>query len=274
MGWLDPDTCGVKLAEFEHLTQQMTQAAPKLAELADKLWQALNTAQVSTAPAMEIKRIAAWADQAASDLRRRNQLAHDLDRQKLAFVVCRQDGDYLKLPDRYTDQVGYAAGRRSADLFRRAASGDPQAKTALRRLRPEDITPMFAKGLLEALGPEALLKLPMDLTLPLAADVRQHRKGVDAHAAETRATLALLGRSLALATRPDTKAYLGDNYLRGLTLAGRKNFPPLSTPPNGSARNRRDSNSLILSTPRRWRRGSARRRGRSPQWPTAARRPT
>ncbi|MFA1543181.1 hypothetical protein [Actinomadura monticuli] len=233
--WLDPNTCGVKLAEFEHMTRQMTRAAPKLAELADKLWQALNTAQVSTAPAMEIKRIAAWADRAASDLRRRDQLAHDLDRQKLAFVVCRQDGDYLKLPDRYTDQVGYAAGRRSADLFRRAASGDPEAKAALRRLRAEDVTPMFAKGLLEALGPEALLKLPMDLTLPLAADVRQHREGVDAHAAETRATLALLGRSLALATRPDTRAYLGDDYLRALTAAGRKNFPPLSAPPNGTS---------------------------------------
>ena len=233
--WLDPDTCGVKLAEFEHMTRQMTQAAPKLAELADKLWQALHAAQVSTAPAMEIMRIAAWADKAASDLRRRNQLAHDLDRQKLAFVVCRQDGDYLKLPDRYTDQVAYAAGRRSADLFRRAAAGDPEAKAALRRLHAEDITPMFAKGLLEALGPEALLKLPMDLIVPLAADVRHNREGADANAAETRATLALLGRSLALATRPDTGAYLGDDYLRNLTLAGRKNFPPLSTPPNGTS---------------------------------------
>ncbi|MEU5989002.1 hypothetical protein ABZ806_08495 [Spirillospora sp. NPDC047418] len=225
----------MKLAEFEHMTQRMTQAAPKLAELADELWQALHAAQVSTAPAMEIKRIAAWADRAASDLRRRNQLAHDLDRQKLAFTICRQDGDYLKLPDRYTDQVAYAAGRRSADLFRRAASGDPEAKAALRRLRPQDITPMFAKGLLEALGPEALLKLPMDLTLPLAADVRQHREGVDAQAAETRATLALLGRSLALATRPGTRAYLGDDYLRQLAAAGRKNFPPLSAPPNGTS---------------------------------------
>ncbi|WP_067795557.1 hypothetical protein [Actinomadura formosensis] len=233
--WLDPGTCGVKLAEFEHMTQQMTQAAPKLAELADQLWQALNAAKVSTAPAMEIKRIAAWADRAASDLRRRNQLAHDLDRQKLAMVVCRQDGTYLKLPDRYTDQVGYAAGRRSADLFRRAASGDPAARAALRRLHPQDITPMFAKGLLEALGPEALLKLPMDLTAPLAADVRQPRDGLDAHAAETRAALALLGRSLALATRPDTRAYLGDDYLRALTAAGRENFPPLSTPPNGTS---------------------------------------
>ncbi|MEU8346797.1 hypothetical protein AB0C74_34315 [Spirillospora sp. NPDC048832] len=235
MTWLDPDTCGVKLAEFEAMTRQLTQAAPKLAELADELWQALHAAQVSTAPAMEIKRIAAWADRAASDLRRRNRLAHDLDRQKLAFTICRPDGDYLKLPDRYTDQVAYASGRRSADLFRRAASGDPAARAALRALRPGDITPMFAKGLLEALGPEALLKLPMDLTVPLAADVRHDREGTDARAAETRAILAMLGRSLALSTRPGTAAYLGDDYLRNLTRAGRANFPPLSAPPHGTA---------------------------------------
>ncbi|MFA1551097.1 Scr1 family TA system antitoxin-like transcriptional regulator [Actinomadura chokoriensis] len=109
MGWLDPDTCGVKLAEFEHMTQQMTQAAPKLAELADTLWQALNAAKVSTAPAMEIKRIAAWADQAASDLRRRNQLAHDLDRQKLAFVVSARIVWVLMDEDAVTSEIG---GRR------------------------------------------------------------------------------------------------------------------------------------------------------------------
>lgn len=233
-GWLDPGTCGVKLAEFERMTQQLTRAAPELAELAHQLWQALNGAKVSTAPAMEIKRIAAWADQAAADLRRRNQLAHQLDRQRLAFVVCRPDGNYVKLPDRYTDQVAYAAGRRSADLFRRAADGDAAARAALRRIQAGDVTPMFAKGLLEALGPKALLELPMDLTLRLAGDIRQHRDGVDANAAETRALLAVLGKSLALATRPGTDAYLGDEYLHQLTAAGRTNFPPLSSPPNGT----------------------------------------
>ena len=49
---------------------EMVESHWESAELADKLWQALNTAQVSTAPAMEIKRIAAWANEAASDLRR------------------------------------------------------------------------------------------------------------------------------------------------------------------------------------------------------------
>lgn len=234
-GWLGPDTCGVKLTDFEHMTRQMSAAAPKLADLADALWQALNGAGASTAPAMEIKRIAAWADRAATDLRRRNQLAHDLDRQKIAMVVCRQDGNYLKLPDRYTDQVAYGDGRRTADLFRRAASGDAAARTALRRMTPDDLTPAFAKGLLEALGPEELLKLPMALVQRLAGDVRQHRDGVDASAADTRAILALLGTSLALATNSGKRGYVGDNYLKTLRLAGRTNFPPLSKPPNGTS---------------------------------------
>ncbi|QXJ22095.1 hypothetical protein AGRA3207_003041 [Actinomadura graeca] len=234
-GWLGPDTCGVKLTEFEHMTRQMTAAAPGLRRLADELWQALHGAGVSTAPAMEIKRIADWADGAASDLRRRTVLVHDLDRQGLAFTVCRPDGTYLKLPDRYTDQVAYADGRRKADTFRRAAHGDASAQAALRRLRPDDLTPMFAKGLLESLGPEELLKLPMALSLGLAGDLNRHRPGTDARAADTRAVLALLGRSLALATDPHGKAYLGDDYLTGLREAGRTTFPPRATLPNGTA---------------------------------------
>ncbi|MUN40396.1 hypothetical protein [Actinomadura litoris] len=234
-GWLGPDACGVKLAEFEHMTEDMSRAAPALRRLADDLWQALHGAGVSTAPAMEIKRIAAWTEDAATDLRRRNLLARDLDRQHLAFTVCRADGTYLRLPDRYTDQVGYAAGRREADLFRRAASGDAAARTELRRLQPSDITPLFAKGLLEALGPEELLKLPMALSLKLSGDITQHRSGTDADAADTRAILALLGRAVALGTDSRGKGYLGEDYLLALRRAGRTTFPPRSTLPNGVA---------------------------------------
>ncbi|MFD0685441.1 hypothetical protein [Actinomadura fibrosa] len=234
-GWLGPDTCGVKLAQFEQMAQQMTRAAPALARLADELWQALNGAGVSTAPAMEVKRIAAWAADAAADLRRRDVLVHDLDRQKLAMSVCRPDGTYLKLPDRYTDQVAYAEGRRATDLLRKAATGDAAAQKALRRMRPEDVTPMFAKALLESLGPEELLKLPMSLTMRLAGDANNDRPALAAHAADTRAILAILGRSLALTTDPARKGYLGDDYLSALRAAGRTTFPPLSVLPKGTA---------------------------------------
>ncbi|GAA4064808.1 DUF6571 family protein [Actinomadura miaoliensis] len=232
--WLGPDTCGVKLAQFEQMTRQMTQAAPKLEELADQLWQSLNGAGVSTAPAMEIKRIAAWASRAAADLRRRNVLAHNLDRQKLAFTISRPDGTYVTLPDRYTDQVAYADGRRVAGLLRRAADGDAAAKAALARVNPEDITPAFAKALLEALGPEGVVRLPIDLTFHLGGDIKQHRDGVDNQARDARQALAILGRSLALGTNPAKRSgYVGQEYLQRLNAAGRANFPPQSRPPHG-----------------------------------------
>ncbi|MFI0447752.1 hypothetical protein [Actinomadura sp. 6N118] len=206
----------MKLAQFEQMTQDMTKAGPQLAEMADQLWQALNGAGVSTAPAEEIKRIAAWAQQAAADLRRRNTLAHDLDRQKLTFGVCRPDGNFITLPDRYTDQVAYAEGRRLAPLLQRAAKNDPKALEGLRRYDPNDVTPALAKALVETLGAEDLLKLP--------AAFRANEN-----------ILALLGRSLALTTNPDRSAYIGDAFLTELTEAGRTTFPPGTKPPYGYA---------------------------------------
>ncbi|MFP3967878.1 hypothetical protein SMC26_36655 [Actinomadura fulvescens] len=206
----------MKLAQFERLTQDMTKAGPQLAELADQLWQALNGAGVSTAPAQEIKRIAAWAQEAAADLRRRNTLAHDLDRRQLTFSVCRPDGNFITLPDRYTDQVAYGEGRRLAPFLERAAKGDRKALEALSRYDPNDITPALAKALVETLGAVNLLKLPAAFTIN-----------------GNRNVLALLGRSLALATNPDRRAYVGDAFLTQLMEAGRTTFPPGSRPPYG-----------------------------------------
>ncbi|MFG2002525.1 hypothetical protein ACGFNU_25550 [Spirillospora sp. NPDC048911] len=219
--WLGPDTCGVKLAQFERMTQDMTKVGPQLAELADQLWQALNGAGVSTAPAQEIKRISAWAQEAAADLRRRNVLAHDLDRRQLTSKT----GSFITLPDRYTDQVAYAEGRRLAPLLQRAADGDRKALEAVRRYHPSDITPALAKTLVETLGAEALLKLPAKYTQKLAVD--------HALAGETHDILALLGRSLALTTNPDRSGYAGDDFLTELIKAGRTTFPPGTRPPNG-----------------------------------------
>ncbi|MBO2450499.1 hypothetical protein J4573_25580 [Actinomadura barringtoniae] len=223
--WLAPDTCGVKLREFEQMTQDMSRAGPQLEELAAQLWQALSGAGVSTGPAMEIKRIAGWARDAASDLRRRNALVHDLDRQKLAMRVSRADGNYLVLPDRYTDQIAYAEGRRVADLVRRAASGDRKALADLRRYDPRDVTPAMAKAVLEALGPEQLLKLPADLAFHARAD--------DSLARDSQGLMSLLGRSLAVATTPGRPGYVGDAYLGQLVQAGRTSWPPGSRPPYG-----------------------------------------
>ncbi|MGI5165103.1 hypothetical protein ACQEU3_12170 [Spirillospora sp. CA-253888] len=227
--WLAPDTCGVKLAQFERMTQDMDRAAPQLAALADQLWQALNGAGVSTAPAMEIKRIAAWAREAATELRRRNALAQNLDRERIAMKVSRVDGTYLTLPDRYTDQIGYAEGRRIAALARRAAAGDRTALTELQRRRPEDVTPAMAKALMTELGASGLL----DVTGRLADQVRAHREDT-ALARANWNTLSLLGRGLAFATDPGQKSgYVGGRFFGDLIGAGRSTFPPNASLPAG-----------------------------------------
>ncbi|MFI6519982.1 hypothetical protein ACIBF1_30815 [Spirillospora sp. NPDC050679] len=227
--WLAPDTCGVKLAQFERMTQEMDRAAPQLAALADQLWQALNGAGVSTAPAMEIKRIAAWAREAATELRRRNALAHDLDRERIAMKVSRVDGTYLMLPDRYTDQIGYAEGRRVAALARRAAAGDRAALAELRRRRPEDVTPAMAKALMTELGASGLL----DITGRLADQVRAHREDT-ALARANWNTLGLLGRGLAFATDPGQRSgYAGGPFLGALVREGQGTFPPSAELPAG-----------------------------------------
>ncbi|WP_067490904.1 hypothetical protein [Actinomadura hibisca] len=227
--WLAPDTCGVKLAEFERMTQDMTRAAPQLAELADQLWQALNGAGVSTAPAMEIKRIAAWAREASIDLRRRNELVRAMDREQLAMRVCRADGTYLTLPDRYTDQIGYAEGRRVATLVRKAAAGDARARAELMRRDPADVTPAMAKALVTDLGAKGLF----DVTGRLCDQVRAQR-GDEALAQSTWKALGVLGRSLALTTDPGRKnGYAGGGFLGDLVREGQGNFPPSAALPAG-----------------------------------------
>ncbi|MFC4910593.1 hypothetical protein [Actinomadura gamaensis] len=238
--WLSPDTCGVKLDEFEHMTRQMTRAAPALATLADQLWQTLNAAGVSTAPALEIRRLAAWAADAASDLRRRSLLAHDMDRERIGMKLCTPDGTYLTLPDRFTDQVSHLEGARVADALRRAAAGDRSAWDELDRIRPEDVTPAFARALMTSLGPNDLVRLPITLAGQLAGDTNLEPADgslhvvpdsrINADAAKARTILAFLARSLALTTDPQSKGYLGDHFLTQLRDVGRSHFPPDAPP--------------------------------------------
>jgi hypothetical protein len=231
--WLSPGTCGVKLREFEQLTRLMTRSGPELRDLAHQLWQALSGAGASTAPAMEILRIAEWAEQRSVELQRRNVLAHNLDREKPGFSICTQQGTYLILPDRYTDQVAYTDGRRTAELVRRAAQGDQQALAELRDLKPEALTPHFAQGLLSELGPRELLTIPITLASRLPAP---DSPDLTSSARDTRAVLALLGRSLVLGTSPNKPGFVGHDYLTQLTEAGRTTFRPFGThPPNGVA---------------------------------------
>jgi hypothetical protein len=234
-GWLDPGTCGVKLSQFEQMATEMSRSAPRLEQLSHQLWQALNTAGVSTEPAMEIKRIAQWAKEAATDLRRRNSLVREMDRQKLAFSFSTPDGTYFKLPDRYKDQLAYANGKRAVDLLRRAKDGDREALRQISNLAlgPDSRNPYFTKAFLEKLGAADMVEIPIMLAQRLRRDTRDGYDDLQNSARDTRGALMLLSKSLAAGTDPTSRAHMDDDYLRQLRDAGRRMFPPSSQPPYG-----------------------------------------
>jgi hypothetical protein len=232
-GWLDPGTCAVRLAPFEELTRLLTSAGPSLDSLAAQLSQALGAAGVPTGPANEIRRLATWAREAGADLRRRNQLVHDLDRQRLAFEVCRPDGIFVRLPDRYSDQLAESQGREAARLLRESASGDPQALRALCTMSREAASPYFAHGLLTTLGPSNVVGLPLLLAESLKAAQNRFSSDAGELADLTRSALSILGTALAVGTQPQSPlagplipvpAYAGDDFVSGLRDACHDRF--------------------------------------------------
>jgi hypothetical protein len=218
--WLGPDTCGVSLAGFEAMTAQMRRAAPALDDCATQMHAILASAGVSTAPAAEIRRIADWARSAATDLQRRNVLAHNLDRQKLGMGVCTVRGDYLVLPDRYTDQLPYADALETADLLKRAAKGDQVALEQLQQFRADATNPTFAKTLLSQLGAKGLVELPGQLVASLPERLKTDSTKGTKQAAQVRAVLAMLSGSLAQVTDPKSSGYLGATFEQDVMREG------------------------------------------------------
>jgi hypothetical protein len=233
--WGSQDTCGVKLGPFEQLTRRMNAAAPSLENLSRELWNALNRAGVTTEPAVEILQISRWAAQTASDLTRRDRLVHELDRQDLVMKVCTPNGTYLRLPDSYADQLADGHARLAALAIRRAASGDLAALRRLRELGRETTEPLFARTLMESLGPDAAVRTPIDLTLRLRIAINNADDKGSSAASSVRLAFSLLSRSLAAVTDPDSAAYLGDVFLHRLVALGNDRYPHNFRFPGGIA---------------------------------------
>ncbi len=215
--WPAPDTCGVKLAEFEKLAQLIGGCGAKLDELSGTLTLLLARAGAGTGPAQDIAHLATWARHHGPDLSRRAQLARDMDRQQQPSLACRADGIYLLLPDRFPDQVAQIEGKRAAALLRQAATGNAAALAALQNYANQPGSPYFARALLESLGPTALVELPAALATLLRARIQSLRQ-----ATETRAVFAMLARAL-------TTSPMDDAFLASLEAAGRAQHPTPGT---------------------------------------------
>ncbi|WP_106396258.1 hypothetical protein [Actinocorallia populi] len=210
----------------------MGRSEEELEELARRLHAALASAGVDTGPAMEISRIARWAHEAGTDLRRRHRLVRDLDAQRPGFSVSVPDGVFVLLPDRYSDQQARVSGYQAADLFERAAAGDKGALRSLRNYEQYSGNPYFAAGLLARLGAVGVLNVPFGLARLLHVDGERGDTMAKADAADARTAVELLGRALADGTRPLSAGYAGDDFLTALTAAGRSGFPPGNNNPH------------------------------------------
>lgn len=222
--WLSPDTCGVKLNQFEQLAQIFDGAAAKLERLSGEIAAALVQAEVDTAPALSIDHIASWARRVAPDLRRRAQLAQDLDKQGLATRFCSPatQGTLILLPDRFQDQVGQLKGREAGKLLSQAATGDRRALTELQALIDDATNPYFAEALLQSIGATGLIVLAAALAYQLHLDEsrssRQRHLALDEK--HTNAVLQMLAAALAVGTAP-TAGPAGEAFLRQLQASGR-----------------------------------------------------
>jgi hypothetical protein len=230
-GWLEPGVCGVQLSMFEQLTLEMGRSEGDLEQLGRRLYAALASAGADTGPALEISRVARWAHEAGTDLRRRQRLAQDLDAQQPRAALSVVDGVFVRLPDEYSDQQAQISGYQAADLFERATAGDRGALRSLRNYERFIGDPYFARGLLERLGAVGVLNVPFGLSRELRTDANRHDAMLDANTADTRAAMELLGRALADGTRPLSAGYAGDGFLTALTAAGRAGFPPENSRP-------------------------------------------
>ncbi|MEV4220978.1 hypothetical protein [Nonomuraea sp. NPDC049725] len=210
---------GVKPAQFDAMTSAHTQAARRLEQLAQALHRELHAAGLDTTPATRLRDLATRVTTQAGDLRRRQRLVHELQRQKVTFGTSTPAGSFVELPDTLDAAQALLDGTLAARAARRAADGDTRALAELRAYASRTADAAFVKTFLGVLGAEGVTRLPGSL----AAQLRDARDRQATTPLTTTAphVLSLLATALAKATDPRNPAYLGSAFLKDLTQQGR-----------------------------------------------------
>ncbi|MFB4291187.1 hypothetical protein ACBI99_26310 [Nonomuraea sp. ATR24] len=210
---------GVKPAQFDAMTSAHTQAARRLEQLAQALHRELHAAGLDTTPATRLRDLATRVATQAGDLRRRQRLVHELQRQKVTFGTSTPAGSFVELPDTLDAAQALLDGTLAARAARRAADGDTRALAELRAYASRTADAAFVKTFLGVLGAEGVTRLPGSL----AAQLRDARDRQATTPLTTTAphVLSLLATALAKATDPRDPAYLGSTFLKDLTQQGR-----------------------------------------------------
>ncbi|MBN6052994.1 hypothetical protein JYK22_13735, partial [Nonomuraea sp. RK-328] len=213
---------GVRQPEFDTMAGRHTEAAARLEELARALDRELRGAELDTSPAARLRELAGRVTTQAEDLRRRQRLVHELQREKVTFGRSTPAGSFLEMPDRLEAAQGLLDGTLAARAALKAADGDAGALPRLERYASRTRDAEFVKAFLRALGAGGVTRLPGSL----ADRVRDAGRRGDADraaglSAEGAKALRMLATALARGTDPKNPAYVGADFLKDLVKEGR-----------------------------------------------------
>ena len=213
---------GVKQPDFDTMAGKHAQAAGQLEELAQALHRELQGAGLDTSPAARLRELAGRIATQAEDLRRRQHLVHELQRQKVTFGRSMPAGSFLEMPDRLEAARGLLDGTLAGRAALAAANGDDRALTELEKYASRTGDAEFVKAFMGALGARGVTRMPGSLATQLR-DVanRGDSDRVTSLSAQGQKALRMLSMTLAKATDPKNPAYLGSGFLKDLATEGR-----------------------------------------------------
>ncbi|MFD1546600.1 hypothetical protein [Nonomuraea guangzhouensis] len=213
---------GVKQPDFDTMASKHTEAARRLEELAQALHSELQSAGLDPSPAARLRQLAGRVTTQAEDLRRRQKLVHELQRQKVTFGRSTPAGSFLEMPDGLEAAKGLLDGTLAGRAALNAGDGDTRALAELEKYVSRAGDAEFVKAFLGTLGARGMTQLPGSLAAQLR-DARAHEDSdrVAQLSGQGRKALRMLSAALAKATDPKNPAYMGAGFTKELAKEGR-----------------------------------------------------
>ncbi|WP_433511023.1 hypothetical protein ACQP2T_45270 [Nonomuraea sp. CA-143628] len=213
---------GVKPSEFDAMAGKHTEAARRLEELAQALHSELQSAGLHTSPAARLRQLAGRVTTQAEDLRRRQKLVHELQRQKVTFGMSTAAGSFLEMPDGLEAAKGLLDGTLAGRAALNAAEGDAKALAELKKYATRTGDAEFVKAFLGTLGAQGVTRLPGSLAARLRdAGTHGDSDRLAQLSGQGKDALRMLSAALARGTDPKNPAYVGAEFLKDLVREGR-----------------------------------------------------